>query len=175
MTISNTAPTDLAANLWSEATSGLSGRVRVEFEDLAPGLRFAIYLELRNHSQITLAVTNQPQLRAEVWDSAGTIVNPSPFAASGPAPILKWVVVPTDAYVGFRVDTQHLGVPTADHGAVLLAMGCKSWHLCAGKHVMQTTVAYERREDAPTNQWVDELVPPPIEVVVAQRMLRADG
>lgn len=159
------------ANVWSESVNGLSGRLRVEFEDLKPGLRHAVYLELRNHSLNPIAVTNQPQIHAELFDSAGKSVGTSGFAMSGPIPNPQWAVIPQDAYLGFRIDMQTVGVPTREHGMVLIAVGGKSWELRAGKYVLKIALVFKREEDGPQNQWVGELELPPVEVVVTTEML----
>lgn len=159
------------ANAWSEPTKGLSGRVRVEFEDLKPGLRHAVYLELKNHSLDLVAVTNQPRIHAELYDSSGKPVSTSDFPMSGPIPNPQWAVIPRDAYIGFRVDMQTVGVPTRKHGMALLAVGGKMWGLRAGKYVLEIALVFKNEEDAPQNQWVGELELPPVEVVVTTQML----
>jgi hypothetical protein len=70
------------ADVWSEPTSGLSGRLRLEFEDLQPGLRHAVYLELKNHSLSPVAVTNQPEIQTELFDSAGKPVRTAGVSTS---------------------------------------------------------------------------------------------
>ena len=159
------------ANVWSEPVKGLSGRLRVEFEDLKPGLRHAVYLELRNQSLNPVAVTNQPQTHAELFDSAGKPVVTSGFAMSGPMPIPQWAVIPRDAYVGFRIDMQTVGVPTREHGRALIAIGGKCWEVRAGKYVLTTALVFKKEEGGPQNQWVGELELPPVEVVVTKQML----
>jgi hypothetical protein len=159
------------ANVWSEPINGLSGRLRVEFEDLNPGLRHSVYLELRNHSFNPVAVTNQPQVHAELFDAAGKPVSTSGFPMSGPIPGSQWGVIPRDAYIGFRIDMQTVGVPTRDQGMALLAVGGKSWGLRAGEYVLKTEIVFKQEEDAPQNQWVGELELPPAEVVVTTQML----
>jgi hypothetical protein len=159
------------ANAWSQPTNGLSGRLRLEFEDLKPGLRYAVYLELRNHSLNPVAVTNQPETHVELFDSAGKPVSTSGMRISGPIPRPQWAVIPRDAYVGFRIDMQTVGVPTREHGMALIAVGGKSWGLRAGEYVLKTTLVFKKEEDAPPNQWVGELELPPVEVVVTTEMV----
>jgi hypothetical protein len=163
------------ANRWSEPSRGLSGRLRVEFEDLNPGLRHAVYLELRNHALDPIAVTNQPQADAALLDSTGTAVSASSLPASGPAPSPQWAVIPRDAYLGFRVDMQTVGVPTREHGVALLAVGDKAWQLNAGKYVLKVSVVFQKDESGPPNQWVGELQLPPVDVVVTATMVAATG
>ncbi len=159
------------ANIWSEPINGLSGRLRIEFEDLKPGLRHAVYLELRNHSLNPVAVTNQPQIHAELFDSIGKPVSTSGFSISGPIPSPQWAVIPRDAYIGFRIDMQTVGVPTREHGMALIAVGGKTWGLRAGKYVIKMALAFKYEEDGPLNQWVGELELPPVEFVVTAQML----
>ena len=159
------------ANVWSERTNGLSGRVRVEFEDLKPGLRHAVYLELRNHSLNPVAVIDQPQIHAELLDSSRKPVSTSGFLTSGPLPSPQWAVIPRDAYIGFRIDMQTVGVPTREHGLVLIAIGGKSWGLRAGEYVLKTALVFKKEDDGPQNQWIGELELPPVKVVVKTEML----
>jgi len=158
-------------NGWSEPVNGLSGRLRVEFEDLKPGLRHAVYPELRNHSLDPVAVTNQPQTHAELYDSSGKPVSTSGLPMSGPIPSPQWGVIPRDAYLGIRVDMQTLGVPTRERGTVLLAVGGKPWELRAGKYLLKATITFKDDKDGPPNRWVGELALPPVEVVVTTEML----
>jgi hypothetical protein len=160
------------ANAWSEPINGLSGRLRVEFEDLNPGLRHAIYLELRNHSQSAVAVTNQPRIHAELFNAAGKPISSSGFLTSGPIPNPQWAVIPRDAYIGIRVDMQTIGVPTREHRMALLAVGGKTWELRAGRYALAMALAFKHEEGGPQNQWVGALELPPVEVLVTTRMLQ---
>jgi len=111
------------ADSWSGPVKGLSGRLRIEMEDLKPGLRHAVVLELKNVSTRSVAVLNQPAIRVELYDGAGKPVSTSGFPMSGPIPNPQWGVLPRDAYFGFRIDMTTVGVPTRGHGMVLLALG----------------------------------------------------
>ena len=163
--VSNPTP-----NAWCEPIDGLSGRLRVEFEDLKPGLRHAVYLELRNHSPNPVAASNQPQIHAELFDSAEGLVRTSSLPMSGPIPSLQWALIPRDAYVGFRIDMQTVGVPTREQGMALIAVGGKSWKLKAGEYVLKATVSLKKEEDGPHNQWIGELELPPSEFIVTLTM-----
>src|SRR5258708_4754527 len=156
---------------WSGPVNGLSGRLRVEFEDLQPGLRHAVYLQLRNHSFMPVAVVNQPEIRAELYDSSGVPVSTSSFPMGGPIPGSQWAVIPRDAYIGFRIDMQTVGVPTREHGRALIAIGGKCWEVRVGKYVLKTALVFKKEEGGPQNQWVGELELPPVEVVVTTQML----
>jgi hypothetical protein len=159
------------ANVWSEPINGLSGRLRIEFEDLRPGLRHAVYLELRNHSVNPVAVTNQPRVNAELFDVAGKPVSSSDFPLSGPIPNPQWALIPRDAYLGFRIDMQTVGVPTREQGMALIAIGGKSWGLRAGEYVLKAALVFKKEDGAPQDQWIGELELPPIDVVVTTQML----
>jgi hypothetical protein len=156
---------------WSQPINGLSARLRVEFEDLSPGLRHAVYLELGNHSSDPIAVTNQPQIRAELLDSSGMAVGTSNAWISGPIPSPQWAVIPRDAYIGFRIDMQTVGVPTREHGTVLLAVGGKMWGLRPGEYVLRATLVGDFAEGGPREQWIGELPLQPLKVVVTPQML----
>src|SRR5262245_16269626 len=117
---------------WSASVNGLRGRLLVLFEDLKPGLRHSIVLELRNETFAPLVISNLPELHAQLFDESHAPVKTSGFMANGPSPILQWAVVPRDTYIGLRVDMQTIGVPTREHKRVLLALGGKAWELTSG-------------------------------------------
>ena len=160
-----------AASAWSQPNNGLSGRLRVEFEDLKPGLRHAVYLELRNFSFDAVAVTNQPQVHAELFDSSGKPISTSDISLSGPIPPAQWAVIPRDAYLGFRIDLQTGGVPTREHGLALLGVGGKTWMLRAGCYLLNVAVAFKAADHAPKNPWIGELQLPGVEAVITPQML----
>lgn len=159
------------ANVWSDPVKDLSGRVCVDFEDLKPGLRHALYVELKNHAVNPVAITNLPRLHAELRDSLGQPIPTSGLTMSGPTPASQWAVVPRDAYVGFRIDMQTVGVPTRAHGKALLAVGGRAWELTVGNYVLNVTAVFEYQQDGPQNQWSGEIVLPPTDVVVTTQML----
>jgi hypothetical protein len=156
---------------WADPIKRLSGRLRIEFEDLKPGLRHAVYLELKNYSFDPIAVINNPQIRTELFDSAGRSISASGLSTSGPILNPQWAVIPRDAYIGFRIDMQTVGVPTKKQGMALIAVGGKSWELKAGEYVLKATVSLKKEEDGPHNQWIGELELPPSQFVVTTRML----
>ena len=155
---------------WSDRVNQLSGRLRVEFEDLKPGLRHAVYLELRNHSLNPIALTNQPQITAELYDSSGQPVSTSGFFSNGPSPIKQWAVVPRDAYVGLRVDMQTAGIPAKEHKRVFLGIDGRTWELSTGSYLLRSTASFKHDETGPPNQWTGELQLPTVEIVVTDDM-----
>lgn len=157
-------------NGWSETVSGVSGRLRLEFEDLEPGLRHAVYLELMNHSLNPVMLTNQPGINAQLFES-GKPVDTSGQVGNGPEPIRQWALLPRDAYLGFRIDMQDIGIPTREHGVVLLAIGGKAWELRLGKYLLKVSVDFKAEPDGPANQWVGKLSLPQVEVVVRPEMV----
>lgn len=155
---------------WSQSIEQLSGRLCIEFEDLKPGLRHAVYLELRNDGFAPAVVSNLPDFRAELYDSSGQPVGTSAAVDDGPNPILQWAVIPSNAYLGLRVDRQSSGVPTKQHKRVLIALGEKTWELDTGKYLLEATAVFKREDSGPDNQWVGELNLPPVDVVVTDEM-----
>ncbi len=155
---------------WSQTVNSLSGRLLVRFEDLKPGLRHSIYLELRNHALAPIVVSNLPEFHAQLFDSSRMPVSESGFSSNGPSPILQWAAIPRDAYVGLRVDLQTIGVPTREHKRVLLAFGNTPWELSVGQYVLEATAVFNREDGGPPNQWTGELKLPPVEVVVTDDM-----
>jgi hypothetical protein len=151
---------------WSAPVTGLSGRLRIELEDLDPGLRYAVCLELRNEAAQPIAVSNVPDVLAQLHDSAGVPVETSGIVVSGPQPSRRWMVVPVEAYLGFRVDMRTAGVPTRESGTAQLALGGMAWRLGEGHYELRATATFARAEDGPTDQWVGELALPPVTVVV---------
>ena len=148
----------------------MSGRLCVEFENREPGLRHAVYLELRNDGFAPAVVSNLPEFHAELYDSSGQPVGASAAVDDGPNPILQWAVIPRDAYLGLRVDRQSAGVPKKQHRRVLLALGDKTWELNTGKYLLEATTAFKREDSGPDNQWVGELQLPAVDVVVTEEM-----
>jgi len=158
------------SNLWSTSVNGVSGRLRLELEDLNPGLRFAVHMETLNRSFDSITITNQPAIRAELVDDAGKEIQTVAYPASGPIPPPQWAVVPHDAYVGFRIDMQTVGVPSKEQRMVLLAVGGITWRLSTGRYLLKTTAIFKNDVDGPANQWVGELELPTVEVVVTDEM-----
>lgn len=152
-------------------SEGLVGRLLVEFEDLNPGLRHAVYLEIRNDGFDPVAVINQPEITSEVYDRSGTPVATLDFSANGPSQVRQWAVIPRGAYIGLRIDAQTGNVPGREHGMVLLAVGGRRWGLKPGSYVLKATAVFKDEKDGPANQWVGELDLPPVEIVVTPEMV----
>ena len=158
-------------SIWSDPVNKLSGRIQVQFEDLNPGLRYAVFLELKNHSFDVLAITNQPQIQAEIFDTSGKPIDNSWVIGSGPNPLFQWAMIPYDAYIGFRIDMQGTGMPTREHREVLLATGGKNWRLKSGQYVLKMIAEFKKDKDGPDNQWNGTLVLPPVDVIVKREMI----
>lgn len=155
---------------WSKTIDGLSGRLRLKFEDLNPGLRYAIYLELASHAFEPITVINQPVINAVLFDESRNSIYTIGYPSSGPQPLRQWAVIPRDAYIGLRVDMQTTGVPTRDQQQVLLAVGGTTWRITSGRYSLKTSVVFKQDKDGPPNQWVGELDLPEVEIVVTQEM-----
>ena len=166
-----TPPTLRQVGHWSEPSRYLSGRLCVEFEDLRPGLRQVVYLELRNHDFTPVATTNQPETRATLLNAQGQQVDPTELMLSGPIPEPQWALIPREAYVGFRINMQTVGLPTAEHGVVILAVGGRSWALEPGTYQLNVTAVFGQDDRGPAAQWNGELALPAVDVIVTQAML----
>jgi hypothetical protein len=160
-----------APDAWSEPIKGLSGRVRVEFEDLRPGVRHAVFLQMRNHSLNPVAVTDHPQVHAELLDSAGQAVAASMPPTSGPSSHPQWVRIPPDGSIAYRIDLPTVGIPTRERGTVLLALGGKAWMLTAGQYLLKTTLAFRYEATGPDDQWVGNLAAAAVDVIVTPQMV----
>ena len=158
------------APAWADPQNGLTGRLLVVPEELKPGRRHAISLELKNDSTRPLAVIDQPRLDVELV-AGGKPVPDASFPMSGPIPNPQWGVVPQSACLGFRVDMRTVGVPT--NGSMLLAVGGRMWQLEPGTYELRVVLVAEKQKDGPDNQWVGRLPLPPVEVVVAKAQVPA--
>jgi RNA polymerase sigma factor (sigma-70 family) len=165
---------------WSKPVNGLSGRLVVTFEDLKPGLRHAVTLELRNVSTEQLAVLNRPVVEVSLSDAAGESIPPSlPRSMSGPIPNPQWAVLPRDAYMGFRVDMTTVGVPAKDFA--LLAVQGKTWDLKPGSYTLRAKLivkekdllTWERdlRPPVGVSEWIGQLELPHVEIVVTKEQV----
>jgi len=65
-----------ASMIWAVPQNGLTGRLLVTHEDLKPGRRHVVSVELRNDSTERLTVIDQPRLKVELT-TAGKPVPPS--------------------------------------------------------------------------------------------------
>lgn len=146
---------------WSAPVDGLSGRLRVWLEDLRPGFRHAVYLELWNHSLATIGVTNQPRVDAGLWTGGSVPVPPAAVLASGPVHAAQAALIPGGAYLGFRIDMQTVGLPMREPPAALVALGGRSWVVGAGRYRLAATIAFPASEAHPASDWAGELNLPP--------------
>ena len=163
----------MTATAWSNVVNELSARACVELVDLAPGLRHAIYVELRNHSPRSIAIASPPRVDADLFDSSGKAVTPAGLTISGPMPVREWAVIPRDGYAGLRVDMQNVGVPTRAHGVALIAVGGTAWYVAAGSHTLRLAVAFEPLDGAPAAQWTGRLHLPPVVVTIEADVFRS--
>jgi hypothetical protein len=83
------------------------------------------------------------------------------------------MVVPLEAYLGFRVDMRTVGMPTRESGTALLALGGVAWRLGEGQYELRATASFPHAEDGPADQWVGELALPAVTVVVGPEKLAA--
>ena len=156
--------------MWSATVNGIKGRLVVAFEDLKPGLRHAIYLEIMNESFKAVAITNQPDMHAQLYDASGNPVATSGSFSNGPQPVLQWAVIPTSSYLGIRIDLQTIGVPTREHKRVLLAPADQAWELTSGRYLLEASAEFKRDNAGPQNQWVGTLELPATEIEVIDEM-----
>ena len=156
--------------MWSKSVNGVKARLVVAFEDLKPGLRHAVYVEVMNESFKPVALANLPEIHAELYDSSGNRVTTTGSFSNGPEPILQWATVPPGNYAGLRIDLQTIGVPTREHHLVLLALPTKIWELDTGQYRLEVAAGFTHHENGPPNEWTGELTLPPVEVVVTDDM-----
>jgi hypothetical protein len=149
---------------WCEPVKGLAGRLRIFLEDLNPGLRHAVYVELRNHSAHAMAVIDHPQVRAELLDVSGKALPVAGLTMSGPIPESQWGVIPRGAYLGLRIDMQIAGMPTREQGRALMALGGQAWELTPGIYNLKVVLTFPKEPEGPSNQWIGRLALPPVTV-----------
>jgi len=162
---------------WSKEVNGLSGRLLLERENLQPGLRYAIFLELRNASTGMLAFTNQPDLMAQLIDSSGKAVPKASYPMNGPIPPADTVHLSPGTYCGFRVDVQTMGVPPGK--TILLAVGgspksdaygCQAWSLSEGKYTLHVQASFLPLGNAGFC-YMGQIDLPPVEFTVSEKDL----
>ena len=153
----------------SGSANDLRARLSIEPEDLGAGVRLAVILELLNGSSQPLAVTNRPEIRAAIADATGRPLPPTALAASGPVAPLQWAAIPSDAYMGLRIDQRNVGVPAKAQGLALIALGAGCWILGAGVYNLELTARFDRASGGPDNQWVGELKLPGVEFEISAR------
>jgi len=148
---------------WSESLNGLRGRLVVALEELQPGLRYAVTIELENTSTHPISITNQPPVSARLLNAGGAEVTEVGFPMSGPVPFAQTAVIPRDAYLGFRIDMQTVGVPV--DGTALLAVGGRTWALQPNqRYVLQATVLVEKTDGVVQEAWTGRLDLPSVDI-----------
>jgi hypothetical protein len=168
-------PQALTDDAWSEPVQGLSGRLRVAFEDLAPGLRHAVHVELRNRATLPIAVSDCPRIEAVVRDVHGRPVPTLPIAVDAPLAEPQWGVIPPDAYLGYRIDMRSASLPSRESGVASLAIDGNLWELAAGVYLLNATLHYEQEPDPPAGQWCGTLTLPAVRFEVEAAMLARCG
>ena len=153
-----------ASQKWSKTANGLSGRLLVALEDLKPGLRHAVTLELKNVSTEALAVIDQPQfVEVQLLDERGNSVRKRGYDMTGDIPFPQWGVIPREAYLGFRVDMRTVGLMgRPPHRIALIAVGGQAWFLAPGKYTLRAKLVAKKQE-GPDNQWLGSLDLPPVD------------
>jgi len=154
---------------WSQPANALSGRLVIEVEALAFGMRHAVHAELKNEALQAIVFTSQPRCDAALLDSAGMPVPTAGLPSSGPAPVAHWATLPPEAYIGLRIDMRTVAIPTRERGQALLAVGGQSWMLGAGTYELRVALTFgeqndgaERQCDGAERQWRGTLDLPPV-------------
>jgi hypothetical protein len=147
---------------WSAQVDGLSGRLRVCLEELQPGLRHAVWLELWNHGRELVAVTNQPSVDAELTTADEVPVPLTLMPTSGPLAIAQVAMIPGEAYLGFRIDMQTVGMPVREQGAALVALGGQNWLVRSGRYRLAVAIVLSGAETSSARNWCGRLDLPPI-------------
>ena len=155
-------PNVSARGAWSKPVDGVSGRLLIEPEALALGVRHAVHAELKNETLEPIVLTSQPRCDARLLDAAGTPVQAAGFPSSGPMPSPHWVTVPPDAYVGLRIDMRTAAIPTRERGQALVALGGRTWALGAGSYVLSATLTFDAQGNGSQRQWLGMLDLPPV-------------
>lgn len=154
---------------WSKPVNGLSARLVVTFEDCKPGLRHLVTLELKNVSTEPISVSDRPHIKAELFTVPGS-PDPKPniIGMSGGIPNPQWGTIPHGATLSFRVDSWTVGTPTKD--MALLALG-GVWHIKPGGTYILRTKLIAKKGDGPKDQWVGEMILPPVKVAVTKEQV----
>ena len=142
---------------WSKPERGIRARLAIALDDIGAGVRCAVHVEIENRSLAPVAMDSRPALRARLTDAHGDEVAGCVLPGDGPLHDAQWAVIPSDAYLGLRVDAQSVAVPHRDSGTVLLAVGGRNWMLAAGAYTLDATMSASRREGAPCAPWIGEL------------------
>ena len=152
-------------------SSDLTGNLRVVFQDLNPGLRFAVYAELQNIGFRSMAITDRPQVDAFLTNVSGTAIATTSHLVSGPAHDSHLAIIPPKGYLGFRIDLQSIALPNREDHKVLLALGKQVWRLDPGDYALKVVLTYEGTEGPHENQLTGELLLPEIRFKLTEKMI----
>jgi len=148
----NEAVSERMLGPWSGAAA-LVWRLSIELEEIDGGLRHAVFVEVKNVALDPVALSDQPSVSAGIRDIEGRELSSSVLPASGPHHAAQWAVVPRDGYVGIRIDSRMVGLPTRQQGKALLALGNRSWIVGAGTYTLDVQLSFPRDASGPANQW----------------------
>ncbi|MEP6850960.1 MAG: hypothetical protein ABI999_19035 [Acidobacteriota bacterium] len=115
---------------WSEAVSGLRGRLIVKDGETIHGTRLpAVYLELENVSdvgnQMEFYFDPMGSIESRVVDAAGKELTQPPTAADIVSPGTFWLALPNDGSMRFRVSVTGYGV--YDNSGTQIQMSSGNW------------------------------------------------
>jgi hypothetical protein len=167
---------------WSEPTNGL--RARLLFGEDAPfggSRRGVIYLELQNLRNVsfddTLAVyydstnpTNSP-VQSELRDSTGKVITYNGgWGYNGGIPSARWLVLPHDSTLRFRVTLAGFGIPQ-NIGMVIPGSGTRYFHVIPRSETNDCYLSATLNITSPKNAsrldaWEGVLKLPPVRIQV---------
>ncbi len=154
---------------WSEPVNGLRARLvsyappRVNKTEIN-----GIAVELRNSSDETLAVWNDPaSVHVHLIGPDGRPIDADlPFVRSGPVAAPHWNTLSRDEDLKISLYDYGVGVPEG-HGALLaLLPPSRVWFLKPGKYTLTGTFKVQQTASGktPANAWKGELQLPPLEI-----------
>lgn len=123
-----------ATGAWSEAVSGIQGRLIAQDDPPFNGTRMiAVYLELRNVSDVGNPLEipyDGSNFQGELRDKAGKIVAQAGLSCSIINPPGYFLILPHDSTLRFRVSVTGYGVPK--DGGALIGLNNAAWLIQRG-------------------------------------------